>query len=213
MTSIAYGTIFIPICPVAAHKLILEFYFHYSVTINKTSDLDNNTDTLKKLTAADKPNNQTKLASVSGTPLPPSQIKCNILKGNCMFTAHCLAANSSPSSPSANRTVPASFAARAEEEAAVTPTKLTNQLFVKSANSVSGASNSNAFLDGDNSIGAATFVSVVNVRCPSALRFYRKPVPAQAFFPPKHTVYRVIKRHHRAVFVCRPFRSHIIHVC
>lgn len=53
----------------------------FSVTINKTSDLDNNTDTLKKLSAADKPNNQTKLASIGGTPLPPSQMKCNILKG------------------------------------------------------------------------------------------------------------------------------------
>lgn len=51
------------------------------MTINKTSDLDNNTDTLKKLSAADKPNNQTKLASIGGTPLPPSQMKCNILKG------------------------------------------------------------------------------------------------------------------------------------
>lgn len=62
-------------------QFIQWFFFCCSVTINKTSDLDNNTDTLKKLTAADKPNNQTKLASVSGTPLPPSQIKCNILKG------------------------------------------------------------------------------------------------------------------------------------
>lgn len=53
-----------------------------SVTINKTSDLDNNTDTLKRLSVADKPNNQTKLASIGGTPLPPSQIKCNILKGS-----------------------------------------------------------------------------------------------------------------------------------
>lgn len=61
------------------------FLFHYSVTINKTSDLDNNTDTLKKLSAADKPNNQTKLASVSGAPLPPSQMKCNILKGNKIY--------------------------------------------------------------------------------------------------------------------------------
>lgn len=54
------------------------------MTINKTSDLDNNTDTLKKLTGADKPNNQTKLASVGaiGIPLPPSQMKCNILKGD-----------------------------------------------------------------------------------------------------------------------------------
>lgn len=53
------------------------------MTINKTSDLDNNTDTLKKLTAADKPirNNQTKVASIGGAPLAPSQMKCNILKG------------------------------------------------------------------------------------------------------------------------------------
>lgn len=54
--------------------------FVYSrVTVNKTSDLENNTDTLKKLT--DKPNNQLKLATVGGTPLPPGQMKCNILKG------------------------------------------------------------------------------------------------------------------------------------
>lgn len=51
------------------------------VNVNKTSDLEHNTDTLKKLAVADKPNNQTKLANVGGTPLPPSQIKCNILKG------------------------------------------------------------------------------------------------------------------------------------
>lgn len=51
------------------------------VTINKTSELENNTDTLKKLSATDKPNNQTKLASYGGALLPPSQIKCNILKG------------------------------------------------------------------------------------------------------------------------------------
>lgn len=60
----------------------IDFYFIFSVTINKTSDLDNNTDTLKKLSAADKPNNQLKLASMGGTPLPPSQMKCNILKGS-----------------------------------------------------------------------------------------------------------------------------------
>uniref|UniRef100_A0A6B2EIW1 Putative rho guanine nucleotide exchange factor cdep n=1 Tax=Phlebotomus kandelakii TaxID=1109342 RepID=A0A6B2EIW1_9DIPT len=72
------------------------------VTINKTSDLESNTDTLKKLASgAEKPNNQTKVTSVAG-PLPPSQLKCNILK------------------------------ARNEEESACsTPTKLTNQLFVQ----------------------------------------------------------------------------------
>lgn len=51
------------------------------VTINKTSDLESNTDTLKKLASGtEKPNNQTKVTSMAG-PLPPSQIKCNILKG------------------------------------------------------------------------------------------------------------------------------------
>ncbi|XP_031620014.1 band 4.1-like protein 5 [Contarinia nasturtii] len=100
------------------------------VTINKTSDLDNNTDTLKRLSVADKPNNQTKLASIGGTPLPPSQMKCNILK------------------------------ARAEEEAISTPTKLTNQLFVKSAMNTNNLGNTNSVLNGEDSLGAATFVSV-----------------------------------------------------
>lgn len=53
------------------------------VTVNKTSDLENNTDTLKKLSAGDKPNNQTKFANIGSSPLPPGQIKCNILKGKC----------------------------------------------------------------------------------------------------------------------------------
>lgn len=42
------------------------------LSVNKTSELENNTGTL---------NNKTKLANVSGIPLPASQIKCNILKG------------------------------------------------------------------------------------------------------------------------------------
>lgn len=42
------------------------------LNVNKTSELENNTGTL---------NNKTKLANIGGTPLPPSQIKCNILKG------------------------------------------------------------------------------------------------------------------------------------
>lgn len=146
-------------------------FFCCSVTINKTSDLDNNTDTLKKLTAADKPNNRTKLASVSGTPLPPSQIKCNILKGKQgVFTfarmhALILIRVESHSVHRLTNDLVLSSVARAEEEAAVTPTKLTNQLFVKSANSTSAATNSNTFLDGDNSMGAATFVSVVIYIC------------------------------------------------
>jgi band 4.1-like protein 5 len=54
------------------------------LTVNKTSELDTHTDTLKKLSIGshEKPNNQTKLASGGvGTPLPPGQMKCNILKG------------------------------------------------------------------------------------------------------------------------------------
>jgi len=47
------------------------------VGINKTSELEMNNDTLKRL---NKPNNQIKLVN-SGASLPPSQMKCNILKG------------------------------------------------------------------------------------------------------------------------------------
>lgn len=54
------------------------------------------------------------------------------------------------------------FPARAEEEATSTPTKLTNQLFVKSANTANNMSNTNTLLNGDDSLGAATFVSVVS---------------------------------------------------
>ncbi|KAJ6637703.1 Band 4.1-like protein 5 [Pseudolycoriella hygida] len=52
------------------------------VTINKTLEMDNNTDTLKKLSTSEKPNNQMKIANTGGTafPLLPGQIKCNILK-------------------------------------------------------------------------------------------------------------------------------------
>lgn len=120
------------------------------VTVNKTSDLENNTDTLKKLSAADKPNNQTKLANIGGTPLPPGQIKCNILKGK-------LVSHSSRGKKFKRKN--SLFAARAEEEAVVTPTKLTNQLYVRSA----ATSNNNAINGGDESLNAATFVSVVSV--------------------------------------------------
>lgn len=51
------------------------------------------------------------------------------------------------------------FAARAQEEGFGTPTKLTNQLYVRSA----AASNNNAINGGDESLNAATFVSVVSV--------------------------------------------------
>lgn len=52
--------------------------------INKTSELEMNTGTLKKF-SNDKPNNQIKLSSTGAVALPPSQIKCNILKGECDF--------------------------------------------------------------------------------------------------------------------------------
>lgn len=55
------------------------------MTINKTVELDNNTDTLKRLSITDRPNNQTKLVNVGGTPLQPGQIKCNILKGKFLI--------------------------------------------------------------------------------------------------------------------------------
>lgn len=50
------------------------------VTVNKTSDLDFNTDSLKRL-GIDKPNNQVKISNIGATALPPDLIKCNILKG------------------------------------------------------------------------------------------------------------------------------------
>lgn len=43
--------------------------------------MESNTESLKRLSSTEKPNNQTKLANVGGTPLSPSQIKHNILKG------------------------------------------------------------------------------------------------------------------------------------
>lgn len=51
------------------------------MTVNKTFDMDHNTETLKRLSNADKPNNQIKLPNVGGVVLPASHIKCNILKG------------------------------------------------------------------------------------------------------------------------------------
>lgn len=55
------------------------------------------------------------------------------------------------------------FTARAEEEAVVTPTKLTNQLYVRSAaTSNTNSNNSNAMNGGDESMNSATFVSVVS---------------------------------------------------
>lgn len=43
--------------------------------------MDHNTETLKRLSNNEKPNNQVKLANVGAGALPPGHIKCNILKG------------------------------------------------------------------------------------------------------------------------------------
>ncbi|XP_036672551.3 uncharacterized protein yrt isoform X1 [Drosophila suzukii] len=116
------------------------------VTINKTFDMDHNTETLKRLSNAnEKPNNQVKLANVSTTALPPGNIKCNILK------------------------------ARVEEElGAGGNAKLTNQMFVPAAhssnmhtsntnssntNSISSSTNNHAHGDGPDSLNA-TYISV-----------------------------------------------------
>lgn len=72
------------------HGVELNDASSFKITINKTSELETNNDTLKKLATtphAEKPNNQIKLsnsaaaAAGGGVPLPPGQIKCNILKG------------------------------------------------------------------------------------------------------------------------------------
>ncbi|KPU79295.1 uncharacterized protein Dana_GF17379, isoform D [Drosophila ananassae] len=106
------------------------------VTINKTFDMDHNTETLKRLSNAnEKPNNQVKLANVSTTALPPGNIKCNILK------------------------------ARVEEElGAGGNAKLTNQMFVPAAHPStvhSSNSNMNSGSDGPDSLNA-TYISVKN---------------------------------------------------
>lgn len=44
--------------------------------------MEHNTETLKRLSTTEKPNNQIKMLNIGGnTSLPPGQIKCNILKG------------------------------------------------------------------------------------------------------------------------------------
>lgn len=92
------------------------------VTINKTFDMDHNTETLKRLSNNnEKPNNQVKLANVGTSALPPGNIKCNILK------------------------------ARVEEELGASGNaKLTNQMFVPAAHSSS--SNSNMHVNNNNNI-------------------------------------------------------------
>lgn len=64
----------------SVHLEALNDVTNIKVGINKTSELEMHTDTLKKF-SNDKPNNQIKLISSGAGALPPSQIKCNILKG------------------------------------------------------------------------------------------------------------------------------------
>ena len=64
----------------SVHSEALNDVTNIKVGINKTSELEFNNDTLKKF-SNDKPNNQIKLINSAGSSLPPSQIKCNILKG------------------------------------------------------------------------------------------------------------------------------------
>ncbi|XP_037919246.1 band 4.1-like protein 5 isoform X2 [Hermetia illucens] len=89
----------------------------FRLTINKTSDMESNTESLKRLSSTEKPNNQTKLANVGGTPLSPSQIKHNILKArveeemgtnakltNQMFVPMAVTSNSTDGPDSLNAT-------------------------------------------------------------------------------------------------------------
>nr|XP_040220552.2 mucin-19 isoform X1 [Anopheles coluzzii] len=79
------------------HGVELNDASSFKITINKTSELETNNDTLKKLATtphAEKPNNQIKLsnsaaaAAGGGVPLPPGQIKCNILKARVEEELH-----------------------------------------------------------------------------------------------------------------------------
>uniref|UniRef100_A0A182YGK0 Uncharacterized protein n=1 Tax=Anopheles stephensi TaxID=30069 RepID=A0A182YGK0_ANOST len=125
------------------HGVELNDASSFKITINKTSELETNNDTLKKLATsphAEKPNNQIKLsnsaaaAAGGGVPLPPGQIKCNILKGK--------------QNKRRNHFLFWEGTARVEEE--LHP-KLTNhQLYVPSQ----------PLHEGPESLNAATFVSV-----------------------------------------------------
>ncbi|XP_058812453.1 band 4.1-like protein 5 [Topomyia yanbarensis] len=72
------------------HGVELNDASSFKITINKTSELETNNDTLKKLAAspAEKPNNQIKLSNAAVTSLPPGQIKCNILKARVEEELH-----------------------------------------------------------------------------------------------------------------------------
>jgi band 4.1-like protein 5 len=71
----------------SVHLEALNDVTNIKVGVNKTSELEMNNDTLKKF-SNDKPNNQIKLIN-SAAALPPSQIKCNILKGKPVIHRPC----------------------------------------------------------------------------------------------------------------------------
>lgn len=105
--------------------------------------LDAEVELLTKPLPADIPNNISKYQS-SAKPIPPSQIKCNILKcKSCVRFGYFSITF-------------CRFVAKAEEElqnGLGLTTKLTNQMFVAAANNEEGNLNS---------LNAATFVSVVS---------------------------------------------------
>lgn len=163
------------------HGVELNDASSFKVTINKTSELETNNDTLKKLATStgEKPNNQIKLSNAAITPLPPGQIKCNILKGRIsvakssiqLMIKYCFFL----------------FAARAEEE--LHP-KLTNhQLYVP-------------LNDGPDSLSAATFVSVVSTQRLRTVLYFGSnmilPLPAQVSF--SLTIYQQIILHSHATY-------------
>ncbi|XP_055624900.1 band 4.1-like protein 5 isoform X2 [Toxorhynchites rutilus septentrionalis] len=72
------------------HGVELNDASSFKITVNKTSELESNNDTLKKLATSptEKPNNQIKLSNAAVTTLPPGQIKCNILKARVEEELH-----------------------------------------------------------------------------------------------------------------------------
>ncbi|XP_055588207.1 band 4.1-like protein 5 isoform X2 [Uranotaenia lowii] len=103
------------------HGVELNDASSFKITINKTSELETNNDTLKKLASAvgspgpggEKPNNQIKLSNAAVNSLPPSQIKCNILKARVEEELHPKLTNHQlyvPSQPMSELTDPISAA-------------------------------------------------------------------------------------------------------
>lgn len=135
------------------------------MTINKTFDMDHNTETLKRLSNTnEKPNNQVKLANVGAAALPPGNIKCNILKGKVKYINNFAVVSYD---------ISLWHIARVEEELGASGNaKLTNQMFVPAAHSSSSNVNNNNNMisssnhthsDGPDSLNA-TYISVVSLK-------------------------------------------------